>query len=87
MILKQKATQTTNHHLWFVITSQTTFVISKRAHYWYHTSGSGPGRAATLIFRHSAAHLSALHTTTIQQQEECQTFPCLLCMKAGIKKI
>jgi hypothetical protein len=26
-------TQNTNHYLWFVITSQNTFVISKRAHY------------------------------------------------------
>jgi len=30
VISKQKTTQTTNHYLWFVITSQTTFVISKR---------------------------------------------------------
>jgi len=33
MISKQKTTQTTNHYLWFVIISQTVFVISKRAHW------------------------------------------------------
>jgi len=33
VISKQKLTQNTNHYLWFVITSQNTFVISKRAHY------------------------------------------------------
>jgi len=31
VISKQKLTQNTNHYLWFVITSQNTFVISKRA--------------------------------------------------------
>jgi hypothetical protein len=33
MISKQKRTQTTNHFLWFVIISQTVFVISKRAQF------------------------------------------------------
>jgi len=32
VILKQKITQNTNHYLWFVITSQNTLVILKRAH-------------------------------------------------------
>jgi len=32
VISKQKITQTTNHYLWFVITSQTMFVILKCAH-------------------------------------------------------
>jgi hypothetical protein len=31
-ISKQKTKQTTNHYLWFVIISQTVFVILKRAH-------------------------------------------------------
>jgi hypothetical protein len=35
VISKQKMTQNTNHYLWFVITSQNTFVISKRAHYTF----------------------------------------------------
>jgi hypothetical protein len=32
VILKQKVTQNTNHYLWFVIASQNTLLILKRAH-------------------------------------------------------